>query len=271
MSKTSANTGESTAYDNGGQYSRTSILRYEQVVGAGYVSTGGPETTEYLCKKLGSAARQGMRVLDVGSGIGGAAFHLARTYGAHVLGVDLAPEMLNIAHERAVEFKGPGSCEFKLGDVLTEPFAHKFDLIWSRDALMHLPDKPHLFKRLFDLTAPGGALVITDYARGETGSYNNPAFDAYIKATGYHVVSPREYGKFLEGAGYVSVDVEDATSRFVDILRRESERLKLNRSHFLTLFSESDLDYLVERWSMKDGFCEAGAMKWGIYVAHKPK
>ena len=127
MSKTSANTGESTAYDNGGQYSRTSILRYEQVFGAGYVSTGGPETTEYLCKKLGSAARQGMRVLDVGSGIGGAAFHLARTYGAHVLGVDLAPEMLNIAHERAVEFKGPGSCEFKLGDVLTEPFAHKFD------------------------------------------------------------------------------------------------------------------------------------------------
>ena len=65
-------------YDNHGQYSRTGILRYEKIFGHGYVSTGGPETTEYLCSKLGARLRPGVRVLDVGSGIGGAAFHLAR-------------------------------------------------------------------------------------------------------------------------------------------------------------------------------------------------
>src|SRR3954471_18825053 len=100
MSKAQPATAPSPTYDNNGQYSRTGILRYEKIFGDGYVSTGGPETTAYLCSKLGAALRPGARVLDVGSGIGGAAFHLARTYGAVVTGIDLSPEMVNIAQER---------------------------------------------------------------------------------------------------------------------------------------------------------------------------
>ena len=59
-------------------------------------------------------------------------------------------------------------CKFVLGDVLEEKFAEPFDIIWSRDAFMHIPDKARLFSRLYDLSAPGGRLVITDYARGKT-------------------------------------------------------------------------------------------------------
>src|SRR3954468_22083379 len=137
------------SYDNNGQYSRTGILRYEKIFGDGYVSTGGPETTAYLCSKLGAALRPGVRVLDVGSGIGGAAFHLAREYGAIVTGVDLSPEMVAIAQESARASAAAESVTFLLADVLTAPFAGKFDVVWSRDALMHIPDKPRLFARLF--------------------------------------------------------------------------------------------------------------------------
>ena len=87
----SANTSESSTteskYDNKGQYSRTGILRYEKIFGEGYISTGGHETTEYLMlEDSPTRSRQGVRVLDVGSGIGGAAFHLAKKYGAFVTG-----------------------------------------------------------------------------------------------------------------------------------------------------------------------------------------
>ena len=88
-------------FDNHGQYSRTSILRYEMIFGDGYISTGGAATTDDLCAGSGSSLRPGVRVLDVGSGIGGAAFHLAKTYGAKVTGIDLAEEMVAIALERA--------------------------------------------------------------------------------------------------------------------------------------------------------------------------
>ena len=258
----------SKVYDNNGQYTRTGILRYEKIFGAGYISTGGHETTEYLCSKLGDTLKPGVRVLDVGSGIGGAAFCLAKKYGAAVTGIDLAPEMIAIGLERAKEWDAPETVQFLIGDILKTEFPEKFDVIWSRDALMHLHDKPLLFSTLFNLLAPGGKLIITDYARG-TGE-GSPEFQAYVKSTGYHLVDPATYGKFLEGAGFVDVDVEDATGKFIDIMKREAARLSSNPEEFVGMFSAEDLKYLVDRWAMKDVFCNAGDMKWGIYLATKP-
>jgi phosphoethanolamine N-methyltransferase len=265
MTTASSPDANAPAYDNRGQYSRTSILRYEKIFGHGYISTGGHETTEYLCSKVEDTLRPGARVLDVGSGIGGAAFHLASKYGAEVIGVDLAPEMISIALDRAKEDNAPPTVKSILGDVLTMDFDGGFDLIWSRDALMHIPDKPRLFSRLYSLNNPGGRLVITDYAKG-VGD-RSPEFRDYIEKTGYHVVDPASYGKFIEGAGYRDVQVEDATDRFVAILERELKLLEDNRADFLASFSEEDLNYLVARWKMKVGFCQAGDMKWGIYTA----
>jgi phosphoethanolamine N-methyltransferase len=258
----------SQVYDNNGQYSRTGILRYEKIFGAGYISTGGHATTEDLCRRLGPALRPGTRVLDVGSGISGAAFHLAREYGAVVTGIDLAPEMIAIGHERAREWDAPKTVSFLVGDILTTTFPEKFDVIWSRDALMHIPDKPRLFSRLFDLLAPGGQVIITDYARG-TGA-GSDEFQAYVKSTGYHLVYPASYGKLLEGAGFVDVKVEDATEKFIAIMKREAGRLASNPDDFVESFSPADLEYLVARWAMKDGFCRAGDMKWGNYQATRP-
>jgi phosphoethanolamine N-methyltransferase len=254
-------------FDNQGQYSRTGILRYEMIFGEHYVSTGGAATTADLCARLGSSLRPGARVLDVGSGIGGAAFHLAEAHGAKVTGIDLAEEMVTIALERATQLGISESVEFLLGDVLETSFAEPFDIIWSRDAFMHIPDKLKLFTRLHQLLAAGGRLVITDYARGKAPG--SPEFESYIQNTGYHVVEPREYGRLLEAAGFTDVVVDDATARFIEILESEADRLVTKRALFLASFSEADLTYLVERWAMKVRFCKAGDMKWGIYLASK--
>ena len=53
----------------------------------------------------------------------------------------------------------------------------------------------------------------------------------------------------------------------MSILERELDFLATNRADFLESFSEDDLNYLVARLQMKVGFCKAGDMKWGIYVA----
>lgn len=104
------------------QYSRKSILRYEKIFGPTYISTGGQETTivisyfqkcycqrvhtpnnllniftQEFCKKLDLTP--GQKVLDVGCGIGGSAFHMAREYGVEVRGVDLSTNMITLALE----------------------------------------------------------------------------------------------------------------------------------------------------------------------------
>ena len=255
----------STHYDNNGQYSRTSILRYEKIFGKGYISTGGPATTDYLCELLGDKLRPGVRVLDVGSGIGGAAFHLAREYGAIVTGVDLSPEMTDLALDATADSGVSSQVNFLLADVLETEFDEPFDVIWSRDALMHVHDKKRLFAKLHSLLDDGGQLVITDYARGPKPGTTE--FEAYAKSTGYHLVEPAVYGKFLEDAGFSDVIVEDATAKFTQILKDEPVKLAANREDFLSMFSEADLNYLVDRWAMKVRFCDAGDMKWGIYKA----
>ncbi len=268
MTMTQTASAASPKFDNQGQYSRASILRYEMIFGAHYISTGGAATTDDLCARLGSSLRPGVRVLDVGSGIGGAAFHLVKAHGARVTGIDLAEEMVNIGLDRTAQLGMGESVKFLLGDVLETSFAEPFDIIWSRDAFMHIPDKPRLFSRLYQLMAPGGRLVITDYARGKTPG--SAEFEEYIRKTGYSVIEPRDYGRLLEAAGFVDVIVDDATPRFIEILEREAESLVTRRGEFLASFSEADLNYLVERWAMKVRFCHAGDMKWGIYLASRP-
>ena len=116
--------------------------------------------------------------------------------------------------------------------------------------------------------APGGRLVITDYARGKTPG--SPEFELYIKKTGYSVIEPKQYGELLRAAGFVDVVVDDATAKFVEILRSEDEiAWSPSGPSSSPSFSEADLDYLVDRWAMKIGFCQAGDMKWGIYLADK--
>ena len=69
------------------------------VFGRGYVSTGGEETTREFVPMLG--LQPGDQVLDVGCGIGGGDFLMAKEYGAHVLGIDLSRNMLAIARDCA--------------------------------------------------------------------------------------------------------------------------------------------------------------------------
>jgi phosphoethanolamine N-methyltransferase len=85
------------------QYTRNGILRYEKIFGEDFVSTGGKETTVEFVEMLN--LRKFQKVLDVGAGIGGSAFLMKRKYGAHVIGIDLSKNMIDIANERAAKHK----------------------------------------------------------------------------------------------------------------------------------------------------------------------
>ena len=94
----------------------------------------------------------GMKVLDIGSGTGGSAFYMARHHGAHVLGLDLSDNMLAIADDHKAEMEPAvrGLVEFRHQDALEAEFEEgTFDVVYSRDAIMHIADKARLYQNVY--------------------------------------------------------------------------------------------------------------------------
>jgi ubiquinone/menaquinone biosynthesis C-methylase UbiE len=97
-------------------------------------------------------------VLEIGCGTGAFARRLAER-SQQVLALDLSPEMLRLARERAIQFP---NIDFQLADVFKLPLSHEhFDCIASIATLHHLPLAEMLLKMKAALK-PGGVLLILD-------------------------------------------------------------------------------------------------------------
>jgi len=103
----------------------------------------------------------GTTVLDVGCGIGGSSRILARDYGFTVTGITLSPQQVR----RAQELTPPEvSAHFQIDDALALSFPDaSFDVIWSIEAGLHMPDKAQFVRELMRVLKPGGILLIADW------------------------------------------------------------------------------------------------------------
>ncbi|XP_029021153.1 uncharacterized protein LOC114864458 isoform X1 [Betta splendens] len=247
------------------QYTSRGILRYEKMFGAGYVSTGGPSTTKEFVDLLN--LRPGQKVLDVGCGIGGGDFYMAKTFGVEVLGLDLSDNMVEIAMQRAANEKLP-SVQFEVADATKRSFPEgSFDVIYSRDTILHIDDKLALFKRFHSWLKPGGQLLISDYCCGEKPW--TPAFEAYVSQRGYVLYTPAQYGRFIEEAGFCKVRAEDRTAQFMQVIESELQRAEAIRGEFTEEFSEEDYSAIVNGWREKLQRSNSGDQRWGLFHATK--
>jgi len=108
--------------------------------------------------------RPGMRILDVGCGVGGPALNLAEHTGAHVTGVNLVPSQLEIARRRAAERGLTERTHFVLCDAMQMDFPDgAFDAVYLFEAGCHMPDKPRFYAECARVLKPGGAFFGQDW------------------------------------------------------------------------------------------------------------
>jgi SAM-dependent methyltransferase len=107
-------------------------------------------------------------VLDVGSGAGNMAHHLAH-YG-HVIGLDYNPRPLAMAVRRALDV-----CQ-AVGETLPFP-DEQFDLIALLDTVEHIPDELAVLQECCRVLRTGGRLLVTVPAFMWLWSYNDEIND----------------------------------------------------------------------------------------------
>jgi ubiquinone/menaquinone biosynthesis C-methylase UbiE len=106
---------------------------------------------------------EGMRVLDVGCGVGDVSL-LARALvgeSGSVLGVDRSAESLALARRRA-HASGFGNVEFVEASLEALALPGTFDALVGRLILLYLPEPAVVLRQLLGLLRPGGLLVFQE-------------------------------------------------------------------------------------------------------------
>jgi ubiquinone/menaquinone biosynthesis C-methylase UbiE len=136
--------------------------------------------TEHALRLAG--LRPGMRVLDVGCGPGDVSFIAAGLVGStgSVLGVDAAPEMVELARSRAAE-KGLSAVQFTQAAVDAIIVDEPVDAVVGRLILMHVPDPAAALRHLSALMRPGGVIAFSE--NDITGARSIPEIRLFNQVT----------------------------------------------------------------------------------------
>ncbi|NVN98064.1 MAG: class I SAM-dependent methyltransferase [Geobacteraceae bacterium] len=160
----------------------------------------GRKATMELAGKL--PLQPGLRVLDIGSGLGGAARYLAGTSGCNVTGIDLTYDYCHGAKRLGELTSLEGRTTFVQGDATTLPFPDScFDMVWTIHTAMNIPDKAGLYREISRVLKPGGTLALYDILKGEGGEIHTPVPWA-MTAQQSHLATPAELTALLEGSGF---------------------------------------------------------------------
>jgi phosphoethanolamine N-methyltransferase len=184
----------------------------EVTYGKGFMSEGGAEAIDGMFRGL---VLENRTVLEIGSGLGGAAQHLVKNHNAIVTGLEINRPMVDEANRRV-----PADLRTRLAflyytDISHLPFPDRsFDLACSKGVLLHLDvaDKYTLFCEVCRVLRPGGTFVINDWLSPVHGRWG-PKMQEMIDEDALSIVANTEddYRDVLRKSGLVldGIDNED--------------------------------------------------------------
>ena len=240
----------------------------EWIWGRDFMAPGGEGNVDKL---VADVDLRGKQVLDVGCGLGGPAFVLAKNYGAIVTGTDLEPKLVSRATQRAAELGLSNQTTFLTVEVgpMKFPDDH-FDLVISSGAITQTADKLGIFREIYRILKAGG--VISCYNWMKTGGEYSEDMLYWFKMEGltYAMETPLRHGELLAEAGFRDICLEDASDWYRREARREYELLAGDGySTIVEMIGREEADTLVEAWRALVVVCDKGEMLQGYCRAFK--
>lgn len=231
----------------------------ELLWGRGWLSPGGPDE---LARLLDGEDLRGKHILDIGCGAGGIDCLLVTDYGAAgITGIDVEASVLETARARIEEAGMSDRVELLQVEPGPLQFADAtFDVVFSKDAIVHIPDKQALAGDVYRVLKPGGAFVASDWLMSHDGE---PSSDmrAYLASEDldFGMASPEAYTQALEQAGFVDVALTNRNGWYCDQAKRELALLQgeLHDSAIAELGQEL-VNHNIQTWALMIKVLETG-------------
>jgi 2-polyprenyl-6-hydroxyphenyl methylase/3-demethylubiquinone-9 3-methyltransferase len=173
----------------------------------------------------GRVALRGARVLDVGCGAGLLSEALAGE-GAHVVALDLAPELVEVAKLHLLESGLEVDYRLVSVEALAEQVPGSFDAITCMEMLEHVPDPGSVLQACATLLKPGGKLFVSTLNRTPAAfaaAIVGAEYIARLLPKGTHdyrsFIRPSELAGWLRDAG---LRLDDVSGLAYDPLRRKA-------------------------------------------------
>jgi tocopherol O-methyltransferase len=218
-----------------------------------------------------AAIPRGARVLDVGCGLGGSAFWLARHFACSVQGITISPDQYAMASTRARAEGLADRVSFAVADAnRLELPAESFDAVWVIECSEHLVDKADFLRRAARVLRPGGRLALCAWLANEGRDPEGLVAEVCRAMLCPSLASLRDYIRWMEAAGFVDVRAEDIT-----------RRVEKTWDHCLAILEHPDVrnvlphldaatrDFLGVFGTMRRAYA-TGAMGYGMFTAQKP-
>ena len=233
---------------------------------------GGLALTSTLTRLMGVDSSSS--VLDVGSGLGATAVHLARTAGCHVTAVTLEPEGVSAGNELAGRHGVEDRVEFIQGDILHfEPGVKKYDYVVMECVLSILEEKAAALRRLLGLIRPGGSLGLTDVT---VSGLLPPELRGLIATVGCvgGALSLAEYATLLRDEGYVLEQTQDRreeASSFIQGIKGKLLMVEVARKLGKLPISDDTMAEGKRLLASVEEQVKRGVLGYGLLLARRPR
>jgi SAM-dependent methyltransferase len=253
------------------EYGDAMVAALELVWGEGFLSPGGPAEVAEILEGRGI---RGAELLDIGCGIGGVDLLIAERHGAaKVIGIDI--EAGNIARARLrAERRGLSNrVAYRLVAPGNLPFApNSFDVVFSKDAIIHIPDKEALFRDVFALLRPGGRFIASDWLRVDDGPAS-AEMARYIESEGltFAMASAARYRQAMEAAGFLEIEMVDRNRWYAQTARAELAAIQGPiRSQLVELAGKAEADRQTRVWQNMIVVLDSGELRPTHMFGRKP-
>jgi len=187
-------------------------LTVDDLAPADQFHSGGKGATERLARL--AKLQPGMRVLDVGGGLGGPARTLAAQFGCRVTVVDLTESYVEAATRLTARVGLADRVTHRVGDALVLDVDGPFDVVWTQNSGMNIPDKERLYAGFARVLRPGGLLALQEPMAGPVQPVLFPVMWAR-DAGGSFLRAPDEMRRVMETAGFQVRAWDDVTAEAV--------------------------------------------------------
>lgn len=210
-------------------------------------------------------------VLEVGSGSGGPAVHLALTLGCRVTGVDLNEHGVRNAGTLADHRGVADRARFLTVDASRPlPFpAASFDAVISNDAMCHIRDRLAVLRDWHRVLRPGGRALFTD-AMVLTGIVSHEELAVRSSIGFYLFLPPGENERLLENAGFTVLGVQDVTGNAGEVSGRWHAARARHRDALVAREGEANFDGLQRFLTCVHTLSVDRRLSRFAYLAEKP-